>query len=103
MKADLSLPGWGGWFALPPTAGGGRAAILPRMEFVVLRLAERRIGTLVHNTTTFPRISSGQRADAAGCPENICSDWFECIGFPPFVSETLNCGMGTSDSRNESI
>ena len=23
MKADLSLPGWGGWFALPPPAEGG--------------------------------------------------------------------------------
>ena len=49
MEADLSLPNWGGWSALPPTAGGGRAAILPWIKFVALRLAKRPIGTHVRN------------------------------------------------------
>jgi hypothetical protein len=40
MEEDPSLPGWGGWSAPPPTAGGGRAAIHLRMKFVVLRVAK---------------------------------------------------------------
>ena len=49
MKADMSLPGWGGWSTLPPKTDGGRAAILPRMKFVALHLAKRRIATHVRN------------------------------------------------------
>jgi hypothetical protein len=27
MEADPSLPGWGEWYALPPSTGGGRTVI----------------------------------------------------------------------------
>jgi len=50
MEADPSLPGWGGWSALPPTAGGERAAIHPQMKFVVLHLAKRRRSSHVRTT-----------------------------------------------------
>jgi hypothetical protein len=50
MEADPSLLGWGGWCALPPTAGGGKATIHPRMKFVVLRLAKRRRSSHVRTT-----------------------------------------------------
>jgi hypothetical protein len=51
MKADLSLPGKGGWSTPPPIARGVRAAIFTRMKFVALRLAKRRIGTHVRSAT----------------------------------------------------
>lgn len=50
MKADPSIPGWGGEFALPPTALEGRAAIRPWMNFIALCLTKRRRSTHVHNT-----------------------------------------------------
>ena len=30
MEADLPLPGWGGWSAPPPIAGGGRPPSIAR-------------------------------------------------------------------------
>ena len=50
MKADLSLPGWGGWSAPPPSAGGGKAAIQVRMKFVALRLAKQRRSSHMRST-----------------------------------------------------
>jgi hypothetical protein len=47
MEADPSLPGWGGWFAPPPTTDGGRAIIQRRMKFVAHRLANWRVGAHV--------------------------------------------------------
>ena len=40
-EADPSLPGWGGWSAPPPSAGGGRPAIQAWMKFILLNLAKR--------------------------------------------------------------
>jgi hypothetical protein len=53
MEADPSFPGWGGWSTQPPTASGGRAAILAWMKFVALHLAKQRIGTHVHSAIGF--------------------------------------------------
>jgi hypothetical protein len=50
MEADPSLPGWGGWSAQPPSAGGGRAAIHPWMKFVALRPAKRQRSSHVRTT-----------------------------------------------------
>ena len=50
MKADPSLPGWGGWSASLPSAGKGRAAFHPWMEFVALRLAKRPRSSHVRTT-----------------------------------------------------
>jgi hypothetical protein len=50
MEADPALPGWGGWSALPPSAGGGRAYHPSQMKIVVLRLAKRRRSSHVRST-----------------------------------------------------
>ena len=47
METDPIFLGWDGRSAPPPTSGGGRAAIIPRMKSIGLRLAKRRIGTHV--------------------------------------------------------
>ena len=50
MKADPSLPDWGGWSAPPPSSGGGRAAIHPSMKFVTLRLTKQWRSSHVRTT-----------------------------------------------------
>jgi hypothetical protein len=67
MKADPSLPSWGGWSAPPSTTGRGRATTLPQMIFVALCLTKWRIGThvcrayvashLIHKQKGYPNSS----------------------------------------------
>ena len=60
MKADPSLPDWGGWSASPPTAGGGRAAIQSRMKFIAHCLANWLVGAHVRGAILLPWLTKLQ-------------------------------------------
>jgi hypothetical protein len=77
MGADMSLPGW----------GGGRAAILPWMKFVALRLAKQRRSSHVRT------INIGVMRLEGGKPKER---WVEMDGAPFAPLVMLNLYRGYS-------
>lgn len=95
----------------------------PVPHYMILEVLWYGLWTLVSSSDNFmvrafgscvkgPSVTRGCRHSipqnlhwAAGrwCLKNICIDWFEWLGFPPFVSETLICGLGSSDRHSQRI